>query len=536
LEATTKNVPENLVETLRVLVVSREMALLRPLWSIGESNAWHLETAASGWEAMERVQSDVVPHLLLLDLPRGDGDSLHVLRWLRRLRPDMPVVVTCHPEDASREKEATRLGANEVLIRPFNDDRLEFSIRRHLVSANENVEVEIASEDVESVGEDEFFLSASPVMQKLRAQAELLAQADVPVLILGEPGSGKSTVARLIHKLSVNSGFRFLRVDCATMPGELLEIELFGRTNGANHGPNHGSNYSGRNGAGKLELGEKGTLLLNEITEMPMALQSRLLQVLQDKQFFRSGDDRPVEVDLRILASSSVKLDRALAERRLREDLYYRLSAFTVHVPPLRQRKEEIKILLRYAMHKMARRYGLPPREFTMPALDACVNHSWAGNLQELETFVKRYLVAGDKELTLGDAEQYSGNGSSHTGNGSNGKGTNGNGSHPVHTLRPAASSASDAEENNGASGAKSLKSIIQSVKSEAERNAIAAALEKTGWNRKAAARLLKVSYRTLLYKIDQYHMSASEPYLPPFAGARLATSGDEIKGNGKVS
>jgi two-component system, NtrC family, response regulator AtoC len=507
---------------MRLLVVSRETALLRPLWAIGESNSWHLETAASGWEAMERVQSDVAPHLLVLDLPRGDGDSLHILRWMRRLRPDLPVVVVCHPEDAIRQKEAMRLGAEEVLVRPFDESRLERALRSHL-SAGTAGEVEISSEDIESVGAEEFFLSVSPVMQKLRAQAELLAQADVPVLILGEPGSGKGTVARLIHKLSVHSGFNFQKVNCATMPGYLLEIELFGRSNGAAHGNGNGS-HGGRVSPGKLELGEKGTLLLEEITEMPLALQGRLLQVLQDKQFIRSGEDRPIGVDVRILAASSAKLDRALAEKKLREDLYYRLSAFTVHVPPLRQRREEIKVLLQYTMHKLARYYGLPAREFTTAVLDACTNHVWPGNLKELETFVKRYLVAGDKNISIGDPEAEavsSGNG----------------GGYSTHSVPSAKVSVPiyygmDSEANGGQ---KSLKSLIQSVKGEAERNAIAAALDKTGWNRKAAARLLKVSYRTLLYKIDQYHMSASEPYVSPFAGARPAGS-DEAKNNGKAS
>ena len=196
----------------------------------------------------------------------------------------------------------------------------------------------MVSEDIESLGEDEFFLSVSPIMQKLRAQAELLAQADVPVLILGETGSGKDTVARLIHKLSVYSGFRFLRVNCAEMPGDLLEIELFGREHASGNGSSAGA---GRASLGKLEAGEKGTILLDEITEMPLGLQSRLLQVLQDKRFVRSGSDKPVEVDVRILAASSDNLDRAMAERRLRSDFYYRLSAFTVHVPPLRQRRDE---------------------------------------------------------------------------------------------------------------------------------------------------------------------------------------------------
>jgi two-component system response regulator AtoC len=506
-------------ETLRLLVVSREPAVLRLLWSIAESNSWRLETAANGWDAMERVQSDVAPHLLLLDIPRGDGDSLHLLPWLRRLRPDLPVVVLCYPEDAGRQKEATRLGAKDVLVRPFKDGQLEFLIQRHLGSSNDDAEAEIASEDIESLGEDEFFLSVSPVMQKLRAQAELLAQADVPVLIVGEPGSGKGSVARLIHKLSVYSGFKFLRVNCAEMPGDLLEIELFGREHASSNGSSTGA---GRTSLGKLEVGEKGTLLLDEITEMPLALQARLLQVLQDKRFVRSDDDKPVEVDVRILAASSDNLGRALAEKRLRTDLYYRLSAFTVHVPPLRQRKDEIKVLLRYSMHKLARYYGLPPREFSPSSLAACQNHSWPGNLKELETFVKRYLVAGDKELALSGLE-------------SNAP-SNGNESHRQ-TLRLAVAPREheEVEPNGDAPLPKSLKSLIQSVKVETERNAIAAALEKTGWNRKAAARLLGVSYRTMLYKIDQYRMSASEPYFSSFSETRLADAG-QTKGNGKAS
>jgi two-component system response regulator AtoC len=512
----------NPTETLRMLVVSRDPAVVRLLWSIAESNSWHLETAANGWEAMERVQSDVAPHLLLLDIPRGDADSLHLLPWLRRLSPDLPVVVLCYPEDAGRQKEATRLGAKDVLVRPFSEGQLEFLIQRHLGSSNEDMEAEIASEDIESLGEDEFFLSVSPIMQKLRAQAELLAQADVPVLIVGEAGSGKGSVARLIHKLSVYSGFKFLRVNCAEMPGDLLEIELFGREHATSNGSSTGA---GRTSLGKLEIGEKGTLLLDEITEMPLALQGRLIQVLQDKRFVRSGDDKPVEVDIRILATSSDNLDRALAEKRLRADLYYRLSAFTVHVPPLRQRKDEIKILLRYSMHKLARYYGLSPREFSTSSLAACQNHSWPGNLKELETFVKRYLVAGDKELTLSGVEANSP--------------SNGNESHRQ-TLKFAVSAhePEEVEANGGTSiprSLKSLKSLIQSVKWETERTAIAAALERTGWNRKAAARLLGVSYRTMLYKIDQYHMSASEPYFSSFSATRLADAG-QTKGNGKAS
>jgi two-component system response regulator AtoC len=476
---------ENTVETIRLLVVSREPAVLRPLWSLGEANAWQVETAVSGWEAMERVQSEVAPQILLLDLPQGDSDSLHILRWIRRLRPDLPVIVFCYPDDAVRRKEATRLGAQDVVVRPFDEEQLEFLIRRRLGSPTLNGEAEIASENIEPLGEDEFFLSASAVMQKLRAQAELLAQADVPVLILGENGSGKHSLARLIHKYSVRSGFRLQRVNCAAMPGDLLELELFGADRPAE---------AGRVNPGKFEQGEKGTILLDEITEMPMALQFRLLQVLQDKRFSRPGGELPVEVDVRILASTSANLERALSEKRLREDLYYRLSAFTVHVPPLRQRKEEIKILLRYTMRRLARHYGLAVREFSTGVLEACQNYSWPGNLEELETFVKRYLVAGDKELTVGDGNLT--------------PGRNGNGEHAARTLTMAMTAGADAQPGAAASSPKSLRSLIQSVKWEAEKSAIGAALQKTGWNRKAAARLLKVSYRTMLYKIEQYHMA----------------------------
>jgi two-component system, NtrC family, response regulator AtoC len=490
-------------ETIRLLVISREDALLHPLSLIGKSNPWQVEAATSGWEAMERVQSESAPHLLLLDLPPGEKDSLHLLRWLRRLRPELPVIVTCHLEDENKKKEAIRLGAEEVLMRPFDEKQLEAAIRRHLDAPLGGHEVEIASDDVESVGEDEFFLSASPVMQKLRAQAELLAQADVPVLILGEPGSGKRTVARLIHKLSLHSEFPFLRVNCAAMPSELLDAELFGRAHVSKDGQMHLS-------PGKLQLGEKGTLLLEEITEMPLGLQSRLLQVLQDRHFFRSGEERPVQVDVRILATSCARLDQAIEEKKLREDLYYRLSAFTVHVPALRKRREEIKTLLHYTMHKLARYYGLPTIEFSQTAIDACLTYSWPGNMQEMESFVKRYLVAGDEELSFGKSEH---SGGSDAGNGH---------SHAV--KMPVESHPQEG------TAAPSLKSLIQSVKSEAERNAIAAALEKTGWNRKAAARLLRVSYRTLLYKIDHYHMSAPQTYVGGYSYPGNNGAGKESK------
>src|SRR5580700_8246707 len=166
---------ENSVEAARVLAVSKDPGVVRSLWSIGESNSWQLETVGSGWEALEYVQAGVTPDLLLLDLPRGDADSLHILRWLRRLRPNLPIILLCYPDDAGRKNEAIRLGAQDYLVKPVDDERLEIVIRGQLSSRNDNIEMAIASEDIEQVSEDAFFVGASPIMRKLRAQAELLA-------------------------------------------------------------------------------------------------------------------------------------------------------------------------------------------------------------------------------------------------------------------------------------------------------------------------------------------------------------------------
>jgi two-component system response regulator AtoC len=497
-------VRENAIEAVRLLVVSKEPTVVRSLLSIGEANSWQLETVGSGWEALEFVQAGVTPDVLLLDLPRGDADSLHILRWLRRLRPNLRIILLCFPDDAGRKNEAIRLGAQDYLVRPLDDEQLESVIRGQLSSHNDSFEMDLASEDIEQVSDDAFFVGASPIMRKLRAQAELLAQANVPVLILGENGSGKDTAARLIHKLSVRSGFKFLKVNCAALPGDLLETELFG----------YERNDSGviRSKPGKLELCAQGTILLDEITEMPTSVQSKLLRVLQNKHFFRPGSGAAVEVDVRILAASSANIERALSDKKLREDLYYRLSAFTVQAPPLRQRKDELPILLRHFMHHLAKHYDMPPRIFSPSVLDACHAYSWPGNLRELEEFVKRYLVMGDQELAFGAQE------SDHTPENGHSAGKSEPGREALLVPR-----------GNGerSSSLNSLKSLVQSVRFEAERSAIATALEKTGWNRKAAARLLKVSYRTLLYKIEQYHMSSSDAHPSAYPG-------NGTRGNGK--
>ena len=472
------------IETVHLLVVSREPAVLRPLWSVGESNSWHLEAAGSGWEALERLQSGAVPDLLLLELSGNDGEGLHVLRWLRRVRPEVPIILICPHDDANHKREAIQIGAQAILVRPLEEQQVEFVIRRLLGAVSEEVESGICSDDVEPIGDGAFFVAASPAMRKLRTQAELLAQTQVPVLIVGERGSGKTSAAQLIHGLSVRSGLNLVKVNCGALPGRLLEEELFGCERETENG------FGTRPRTGKLERCEKGTLLLDEIVEMPPDLQDMLLQVLQNKQLARKGKDRPVDLDVRILATTSANIEQAVAARKFREDLYYCLSAFTLHVPPLRQRKDEIPLLMHHFMQQLAKHYNLPVRRFTSTVLEACQHYSWPGNLSELERFVKRYLVMPDHEV--GSGEEFLASGMVDE----------------IHSFSHATTPVPiNGEAKEQGSVPDSLKTLVQSVRVEAERTAIVAALQKTGWNRKAAARMIKVSYRTLLYKIDQYHL-----------------------------
>ncbi len=456
---------------------------------------------------MERVQSGITPDLLILDLSRVDIDGLHFLRWLRRLRPELPIVTICDQNDSPTRQEAIRLGARDCVLRPVEDEALEKVIRRHLSTPADVRELDITSDDVEQVGGDHCFVGASTIMRKLRAQAELLAETDAPVLILGEGGSGKETAARLIHQLSVRSGFEFAKVNCSALPSDLLETELFGYERNGTGLP--------RSRPGKLELCEKGTILLDEITEMPMTQQAKLLQVLQEKQFARPGSEAAVAVDVRVLIASTSNVEPAIAENKLREDLYHRLSEYTIRVPALRERREEIPLLLHHFMRHLANHYALSPRSFSPTVLEACQAHSWPGNLRELENFAKRYLMAGGTEVAFAGetASDSSGMDDSRL-------------SRSVSRM-----TAPSSRYQTGASGSQSLKSLVQTVKLEAEKNAIAAALEKTGWNRKAAARLLRVSYRTLLYKIEQYQMRMPDSSLVP-RGA--GSGGNGVGGNGR--
>lgn len=495
---------DNSTAMLTMLVISSDAEVLRSLWSIGDSSRCKLEVASSAWQAMDKVQAGSDLDLLLLDALREEGDGLPILRWLRRLRPALPILVIGPADVAGKKEESIRMGARDYLDWPMPPDELEAAIQRNLLRTTESAEAEMTSDDVEVISSDCCFVSITPAMRKLRVQAGLLAEADVPVLLLGEQGSGKQTVARLIHKLSVRSGFPFAKMNCAALPADLLEKELLGREEG-------GVDKPIRAKPGKVESCANGTILVDHITEMPLSMQANLLEILKHKRFTKRGSASAIEANIRILAAGPRDMERALSEKRLREDLYQQLNKYTIHIPPLRERKSELTLIARHFMHRMAKRYGLVPREFSPAILDVWQAHSWPGNLRELEHSVKRYLMVGDSDLSFQQSRLEAIDGLQSPGISVTG------------TKNQISSSSGQFRASS--LGTTSLRSIVQSVKSEAEKNAIGLALQRTGWNRKAAARLLKVSYRTVLHKIDEYQLTSTD-----YPGAQRAHMGDDAE------
>jgi two-component system response regulator AtoC len=353
--------------------------------------------------------------------------------------------------------------------------------------------------EIERISEELYFIAASPATRRLRTQAELLSQTDVPVLITGEAGSGKTTAARLIHSLSIRSSFPFMRVKCAVLTSDLLENELFGYEHTSANGRPEST-------LGKLEQCAKGTILLDEFDAMPGAVQQRLLKLLETGEFVQCGDQNPIRADVRIIAATCGDLGLAAAGKRVQEELFYRLSVFELRVPPLRERCEEIPLLLGHVMNRLTRRYGVPAPRFSSVLLDACQQYAWPGNLRELENFAKRFLAHGEEDAALHELQ-------SRPDYASAGEGENGNwyAKTSIHPSSGHPSSPHASEEKS------SLKLLVRNAKGEVERGAIAHALEETRWNRKAAARLLQVSYRTLLYKIEQYRMSPSADHFPQY-------------------
>lgn len=415
---------------------------------------------------LERLGSSAAPDLILLEWESMDK-SLTVLSHIRATLPDVPIVMLSCTSEVKDFEVVTRIGARGIVLKPFLDGNLESAIEEHLVAAEKAITAEPQEIPLD---ETHSFVRSSKRMCELQAQAALVAKSDIPVLILGESGTGKEILALYTHKMSNRAHRMFLKVNCAAMPADLLESELFGYEQGAFTG-------AVKTKPGKFEVCTGGTIFLDEIGEMPAILQAKLLQVLQDGTFSRLGSRSPMRVDVRVIAATNINMKAAIAAKAFREDLYYRLNGFSLSIPPLCERREEIPLLASYFMRKVSKKYGRTPLPLSPALLDAFGRYAWPGNLREMENVINRYFILADERPILNEMSPYS----PYRGD-SNGLG-------------------------DGPDGA-GLKQIVRSLKGEAEASAIAQMLESKGWNRKAAASELQISYKALLYKIKQYELT----------------------------
>ena len=475
-----------------ILIVDDEPSMLRYTKTLLEVDNYAVETANSGFEAVKRVQEGLNPNLILLDMAMPSMNGLQTIEECKRIRPEQKIVVLSCVSDTSTVVQAIKLGALDYVTKPFYKSELDAVLKRCLDPEKPgknaaDLQRYTVSDDaeVESLEDDLFFLAASPQMKQIRAQVSLVAKVDVPVLLLGESGVGKEILARLIHKMSIRAHRPLLKVNCAALPAELLESELFGYDAGAFTGAQ-------RSKPGKFEQCNKGTILLDEIGEMSTALQAKLLHVLQDGSFSRLGSRSNVTVDVRVLAATNINIQEAIANKTLREDLYYRLNAFTMQIPPLRERREEIPLLLKHFMNRLSERYANTPLSYSERLVRSCMQYHWPGNLRELGNFVKRYLVLQDEEMAISELDAKS-------------KGANG--------FAPLRNGSGASAPEGG------LKSLVRGLKDEAEMRAIEQALIATNWNRKLAATRLNISYKALLYKIKQYQIVP--PGMPQLSGTR---------------
>jgi two-component system response regulator AtoC len=462
-----------MAEKERILVVDDEPSIRKYLHTLLEVDGYKVSTVNNGKEALERIGGGERPDLIILDVLMPEMDGLETLRRLMQVDRGLNIVMLSCSNEVSTVVEAIRLGANDYLTKPFEKADLDAAMLKCRQKRQLRQENEALRQYCEQLTEDLSFLAASPQMVKIRQQILQIAPVDVPVFISGESGAGKEVVARMLHMRSLRANQAFVKVNCAALPSELLESELFGYEQGA---------FTGaiRAKPGKFEMANKGTIFLDEIAEMSTNLQAKMLHVLQDGQFSRLGGRQMVQCDVRVLAATNMNVREAIAAGRFREDLYYRLNVFTIHVPPLRERTREIPMLFHHFLEKYSEKFQKPATEPSQHLMEAAMRYPWPGNLRELENFVKRYVILEDDEESFRELLEMA-------------------------STRQRTSPGEEAAKNGRGPGG--LKALVRGLKDEAEMEAIADALEKTNWSRKEAARMLGISYKALLYKMRQFKL-----------------------------
>jgi DNA-binding NtrC family response regulator len=434
------------------------------------ASGYSVECLESGDEAIQRLASGFSPSMILLDVMLPGKDGIEVLANIKALYPLIPIIILSGVGQIKTVVEAIKVGASDYLTKPFEEEALELAIENAIEKQRLKEEVKTLKQQLAFV-EQGNILTSNPQMLRIIDISRHVAGTDVPVLILGESGVGKEVIASFIHEQSNRSDGPFIKVNCAALPHELLESELFGYERGA---------FTGaiRDKIGKFEQADKGTLLLDEIGEMSPHLQAKLLHVLQDGEFSRLGGKKPMKVNVRILAATNKKLKEAVLKGEFRNDLYFRLNVIKLEVPPLRERREDIPLLCSHFLEKYRERYQSPVQQIPKDLVEAFLRHDWPGNVRQLENVIKRYLILPDADVSA--------------------------------ELRSVTTDAAPPPIQQRANV--SLKEVAGHAAEVAEKEIVLRVLEETGWNRKESARRLRVSYKALRNKLKKWQLVRERP------------------------
>jgi two-component system response regulator AtoC len=462
----------------RLLIVDDNASMRDWLEAFATRLGYAVVCSESGEEAIEVFRKSE-PDLVTLDLSMAGMDGLETLRELRAISPRIPVIMLSGVADTRAIALAVRHGATDFLRKPFEPQELEAAFTKAVHRREAQIEPAPALDPRRdrfcADAGNRIFAGQSQKMRLVEDMIDHVADTDITVLIRGESGTGKELVARTLYARSSRARRAFVKVNCAALPSELLESELFGYERGAFTGAQ-------KRKLGKFELADGGTIFLDEITEMHPSLQAKLLQVLQDGHFSRLGGEVDVAVDARVIAASNRNLESAVRDGTFREDLFYRLNVVTISLPPLRERREEIPYLTDFFFERYAREYGKDAKPLPSELRSAFASYDWPGNIRELENLVKRVVVLDAVGPVLSELL-----------------------SRTAATPRRAPPVAALSELERFLAGEiprVNLKRVGREAAQVAEARVIAKVLERTRWNRKEAAEILQISYKALLYKM----------------------------------
>ena len=471
--------PRSVPRRQQVLVVDDAEGIRTYLKNLLPMKGFEVLVAEDGARAIEILEGSARPDLIILDVMMPGMDGLQTLERIKQIHSEIPVIMLSVVGKAATIVEAMSLGAADYLNKPFEEEELEIAMQRVLETESlkdERNELRERLREHED-RERQLYLWGSEKMSRIHEILEQVADADVTVLIHGDSGVGKEVVARTLHDLSNRRDEAFVKVNCAALPEELLESELFGYVQGAFTGA------SGRK-AGKFEIADRGTMFLDEIAEMSPALQAKLLQGLQDGEFSPLGGQSDVRVDVRTVAATNRNLEEMVRDGGFREDLFYRLNVVNVWVPPLRERKAEIPVFAEHFLQRYSHRYGREFHPISERLMKAFIEYPWPGNVRELENMVKRVVVLQSEDAIADEILGYGRCLES-----------------PAQQLERIVT---EADIEDGVS----LREIGRRAARGAEREALRRVLYQTNWNRKKAAKILEVSYKTLLQKIKECGLS----------------------------